>query len=154
MNNVGVDTVRCATPLHAEGARIQGYWLTLTRSQRKPHSPCLSFHMRHFVLVSGATIACSFHLRPTSLHIRLADITHSIAIVTLALYCLPTLPLQVSFATIKQSPHSDAPPQNPSCLLPTLVDAGHTRCGLPSANIDGFCMFPASSIFYCSLFLA
>jgi len=34
-----VDSVRCATPLRAEGARIRGYWLTLTRSPREPHLP-------------------------------------------------------------------------------------------------------------------
>ena len=79
----------------------------------------LSFRIRHFVFVSGATIACPFHLRSTSLHIRLADITRSITIVTLAPYCLPTPPFQVSFATIQRSPRPDAPPQNPSCSLPT-----------------------------------
>jgi len=114
----------------------------------------LSFHIRHFVFVSGATIACPFHLRSTSLHIRLADITRSITIVTLAPYCLPTPPFQVSFATIQRSPRPDAPPQNPSCSLPTLVDAAHTRRGLPSANIDGFRTLPVSSIYYCSLLLA
>jgi len=114
----------------------------------------LSFRIRHFVFVSGATIACPFHLRSTSLHICLADITRSITIVTLAPYCLPTPPFQVSFATIQRSPRPDAPPQNPSCSLPTLVDAAHTRRGLPSANIDGFRTLPVSSIYYCSLLLA
>jgi len=146
--------VRCATPLRAEGARIQGYWLTLTRSPREPHLPRLSIRIRHSVLVSGATIACSFHFRLTSLHIRLKDITRSITIVTLAPYCLPTPPFQVSFATVQRSLRSDAPPQNPSCSLPTLVDAAHTRRGLPSANIDGFCTLPVSPLYYCSLFLA
>jgi len=32
-----VDGVRCATLLCAEGTRIRGYWLTLTRSPQEPH---------------------------------------------------------------------------------------------------------------------
>ena len=95
-----VGGVRCAMPLHAEGACIQEYWLTLTWSPQEPHLPCLSIRICHFVLVSGATITCSFHFWLISLHICLEDITHSITIVTLALYCLPTPPFQVSFATV------------------------------------------------------
>ena len=110
--------------------------------------------IRHFVLVSGAIIVCSFHFWLTSLHIRLEDITRSITIVTLAPYCLPTPPFQVSFTTVQWSLRSDAPPQNPLCSLPTLVDAAHTWRGLPSVNIDGFCTLLVSLIYYCSLFLA
>jgi len=147
-------SVRCAMPLRAEGARIWGYWLTLTRSLQEPHLPCLSIRICHFILVSGASIVCSFHLRLTSLHIRLEDITRSITIVMLAPYCLSTPPFQVPFATVQRSLRSDAPPQIPSCSLPTLVDAAHTRHSLPSTNIDGFHMLPVSSNYYCSLFLA
>jgi len=153
-NDSLLSAVKCAMPLRAEGARIQGYWLTLTRSPREPHLPCLSIHIRHFILVSGASIACSFHLQLTLLHIRLEDITRSITIVTLAPYCLSTPPFQVPFATVQRSLRSDTPPQNPLCSLPTLVDAAHTRRGLPSTNIDGFRTLPASSIYYCSLLLA
>jgi len=115
---------------------------------------CLSIHTCHFIFVSGATITCSFHLRSTLLHICLKDITCSITIITLAPYCLPTPPFQGSFATVQRSLHSNALPQNPSCSLPILVDTAHTRCSLPSANIDGFHMLPVCLIYYCSLFLA
>ena len=43
---------------------------------------------------------------------------------------------------------------NLSARSQILVDAAHTRRGLPSANIDGFRTLPVSSNYYCSLFLA
>jgi len=125
----------------------------LTRSLQEPHLLHLSIHICHFILVSGAFIACSFHLQLTSLYIRLEDITHLITIIMLTPYCLSTPPFQVPFATVQRSLRSNTPPQNPLCLLPTLVDIAHTQRSLPSTNIDGFRTLPVFSNYYCLLFL-